>query len=118
MDSIFVLTKTNLEFFKKPSLETCMEIIGNAPYWHVVNRICWHYGEPQFILHNNLVWKGNPDNYKDYFHVTNPKKPLYAQSHYSAPELRTMALQLGLNDTGTKPELYTQISNVLKMNIN
>ena len=89
-------------------------MIGNAPYWLVQNRVCWHYGEPQYIIHNNMVLKGNPDKYKDFFHVTNPKKPLYAQSHYSAPELRSMAQQIGLSDTGTKPELYSRISVALK----
>jgi hypothetical protein len=113
MDSIFVFNKTNFEFLKEPTLEACLTRIGNAPYWRVQNRVCWHYGEPQFIIHNNYVVEALPDKYKDYFHVTNPKKPLYAITHYSAGELKSMARQLSILDTGTRIELYARIAETI-----
>lgn len=113
MDSNFVFNKTNFEFLKEPSWEACMQRIGTSPYWRIQNRVCWHYGDPQFIVHNNYFVDGPPEKYQDYFHILNPKKPLYAMTHYSATELKTMARQLALLDTGTRPELYARISTLL-----
>ena len=55
----------------------------------------------------------NPEKYKDYFHILHPKKPLYAMNHYSANELKTMARQLGVLDTGTRAELYARITETV-----
>ena len=109
MDSNFVFNKTNFEFLKEPTWEACKKRIGSAPYWRIHHRACWHYGDPQFIVHNNYLVEG-PEKYKEYFHILNPKKPLYAMTHYSASELKTMARQLDLLETGTRAELYARIS--------
>ena len=112
MDSHFVFTQTNFEYLKNP-LELSMKRIGDAPYWRIQNRLCWHYGDPHYILHNHYLVDNNPDKYKDYFHIHNPKKPLYAMTHYSATELKTMARQLNVSDTGTRAELYERIKETI-----
>lgn len=112
MDSNFVFTQTNFEYLKDP-LASSMKRIGSAPYWRVQNRVCWHYGEPQYILQNDYLVESVPDKYKDYFHILNPKKPLYAMTHYSATELKTMARQLNVVDTGTRVELYARITEAI-----
>ncbi len=116
MNSIFVFNKTNFEFLKEPTLEACLTRIGSAPYWRIQDRVCWHYGDPKFIIHNNYIVEGS-DKYTDYFHIVNPKKPLYAITHYSAGELKSMARQLSLLDTGTRIELYARIAQSLTSNL-
>jgi hypothetical protein len=110
MDSNFVFNQTNFELLKDPNWESCKHRMGTASYWQIKNRVCWHYGDPQFIVHNNYFVENNPEKYKDYFHILNPKKPLYAMTHYSATELKDMARQLEVLDTGTKAELYARIT--------
>jgi hypothetical protein len=109
MHSNFVFTQTNFELLKDP-LEAKRRV-GSAPHWLIKNRVCWHYGNPQYIIHNEYLVETVPDKYKDYFHILNPKKPLYAMTHYSATDLKTMARQLGVSDTGTRVELYARITD-------
>lgn len=104
MHSNFVFTQTNFESLKDPK--------WTGAHWRIQNRVCWHYGEPHTILHNGYL-VSNPEKYKDYFHILHPKKPLYAMTHYSANELKTMARQLGVLDTGTRAELYARITETV-----
>ena len=114
MNSIFVLTKTNFDFLKTPaSMESCLAHIGNAPYWQIYGRICYHHDEtPTYILHNNIVMN-NTTLYDDYLHITNIKKPLYAITHYKLSEIQDMAKRLHLPQ-GTKPEMYKQIASYIQ----
>ena len=110
MDSIFVLTKTNFEFFNAPaSIDKCKLIVGTSPYWLIVGRVCYHYGEPAYIIHNNVVLTNVARKYDGFFHVENVKKPLYAISHYSLCELKEMAEKLMI-PVGTKTLMYASIS--------
>ena len=117
MNSIFVFNTTNFEFLKEPTLEACLARIGDAPYWRIQDRVCWRYGFPQFIIHNNYLVEWSPEKYDDYLHIVNPKKPLYKMSHYSASELKKMANQLNVVDTGTRSELYARIVEALTLNL-
>ena len=116
MDSNFVFTQTNFEYLKDPRTES-MKRIGNAPYWRIQNRVCWHYGDPQYILRNDYLVENDQEKYKDYFHIINPKKPLYAMTHYSANELKSMARQLNVLDTGTRIELYARINETISKSL-
>jgi len=109
MHSNFVFTQTNFESLKDPK--------WTGAHWRIQNRVCWHYGEPQTIIHNGYIVESNPEKYKDYFHILHPKKPLYAMNHYSANELKTMARQIGVLDTGTRTELYARITDKVKQSI-
>lgn len=109
MNSIFVLTKANFDFFNAPaSLDNCMKIVGTSPYWLIVGRSCYHYGEPTYIIHNNVVHT-DKTWYDGFFHIENVKKPLYAISHYSLPMLKDMANRLMI-PIGTKASMYESIS--------
>ena len=75
MNSIFVLNKTNFDFFKKNPDEACEAIIGKDPYWKIKKRICYHFGEdPKFIIHNGVVLDGSyKKKYDDQLIVLNEK---------------------------------------------
>jgi len=116
MNSIFVLTKTNFDFFKKPaSIERCLSYIGNAPYWQIYGRVCYcHDAVPMYIIHNNVVLN-NPAIYDDYMHVTNIKKPLYAITYYKVFELENIADQLKLHkENKNKREMYDLIKKYIQ----
>jgi len=114
MDSIFVLTKTNFDFFKKPaSMERCLAYIGNAPYWQIQGKLCFHHHEhPEYIIHNYIPLR-NMDH-SQYFHIVNVKKPLYAMSHYTLRELKDMCSQLEI-PVGTKETMYNSLKDKISM---
>ena len=110
MDSIFVLTQTNFEFFKSNTFS-----IGNEPYWNVKNRVCYHYGEnPEYILHNEVVLNTSMKYmYDSYLHV-NPKKPLYCISHYTVDVLKDMCIRLN-KPVGLKQKMYDEIKKEIEL---
>lgn len=115
MDSIFTMTRENIEFFDSlPSMKTCLERIGDAPYWTIINRICYHnHEDPVYIIHNHIVLDATnviKTRYESYFHVFPKKKKLYAASHYSINELKDIASRLLLPVEGSKNQLYASIS--------
>jgi hypothetical protein len=111
MDSIFVLTKTNFDYFKSP-----MQPTGN--YWLVKNRICYHYcSDPEFIFHNQIpLTKSMKYMYEDYLHV-DAKKPLYCMSHYSVDELKDMCTRMH-QPIGLKKQMYEIIKKEIETNKN
>ena len=108
MDSIFVLTETNFDFFRKDPESACRERIGDSSHWKIRGRICYHFGDPHFIEHNHVILH-TPADYDDYYHF----KPLYAVSHYSLAELKDIATRLCLPH-GKKQVMYDSISDYIK----
>ena len=108
MESIFVLTKTNFDFFKSPHIDV------KAPYWVVKNRICYHHGDdPDLILHNQIpLNKSMKYMYEDYLHV-DAKKPLYCMAHYSVDTLKDMCTRLH-QPLGLKKQMYDHIKNEIE----
>jgi hypothetical protein len=104
MNSIFVLNKTNFDFFKTGKMD--------APYWEIQGRVCYHYGEdPVYVKHNGMVDGSLKHKYDDYYHVD--KKLLYCISRYKVADLVDIATRLHLPH-GTKVEMYKTISEYLK----
>lgn len=112
MDSIFVLTKTNFDYMKSPSVT-----IGNAPYWSIKNRVCYHHGnDPEFIIHNQIqLGKSMKHLYDGYLHVE-AKKPLYCISHYSVETLKDMCTRLQ-QPLGLKKTMYDAIKREIEMSV-
>jgi hypothetical protein len=104
MDSIFVLNKTNFEFFKNP-VENCI------PAWIIYGRVCYHPCESEYVFHNNVIHK-DKHLYDGYLHVEPMKRPMYAISHYTVGQLKEMANRL-LIPQGTKTEMYTLIRVIM-----
>jgi hypothetical protein len=110
MESIFVLNKTNFDFFKsEPSVENCKKLTDS--YWIIYDRVCYHYGESEYVIHNNVVHT-DKHLYDGYLHVEKGKKPLYAVSHYTVGQLKDISARL-LLPMGTKSEMYNVIRVIL-----
>jgi len=107
MDSIFVLNKTNFDYFKSP-----MQPSGN--YWLVKKRICYHYcSDPDTIFHNEIpLNKSMKHMYEGYLHV-DAKKPLYCISHYSLNDLNDMCVRLQ-HPIGLKKQMYDHIKKEIE----
>ncbi len=106
MDSIFVLNKTNFEFFKNGKLD--------GPYWQVHNRMCYHVGEgePIYIMDGIDIVDGSMKHkYDDYYHVNK----FYSISKYKIAELVDISSRLHLPH-GTKVEMHKNISDYIKLN--
>ena len=98
-------------------MEKCKERIGNAPYWTIHGRICYHdYADPTYIIHNAIPVEAIEarDWYTDYVHVYPDKKTLYAMSHYSLTELKELAKKLDISTEGKKKDIYERIQNEFK----
>jgi hypothetical protein len=109
-----------MEYFKTPpSKENALLKMNAQPYWEIQDRLCIHWHEtPVYILHHHVFVHASYSHwYKDYYHIMNVHKPLYAMSHYTLQELTDMATCLQVQ-RGTKKEMYTKItekiSNFLK----
>jgi hypothetical protein len=115
--SVFTLTNENELFLKNPSMEACKARIGDAPYWTIQDRICYHnHSEPLYIIHHNIPVEAvdAKEWYKDFFHVFPNKKTLYAMSHYSLSELKELAICLEIPVDGIKKVIYERIQIKLK----
>ena len=113
---IFTYSEENVAFLKNPTMEACKARIGDAPFWTVHGRICYHdHVEPTYIIHHNVpVEAETKEWFEDYVHVYPDKKTLYAMSHYSLTELKELAKKLVLSEEGKKKELYERIQNEFK----
>jgi len=114
---IFTLRDDNVAFLKNPTMEKCKERIGDAPYWTIKGRICYHdHPDPVFIIHHNVPVEAveAKEWFEDYVHVYPDKKTLYAMSHYSLTELKELAKRLTISEEGKKKELYERIQNEFK----
>lgn len=114
---IFTLCEENISFLKNLTLEKCKEHIGNAPYWTIYGRICYHdHAEPTYIIHHSIPIEAieAKDWYTDYVHVYPDKKTLYAMSHYSLTELKELAQKLEVSIEGKKKDIYERIQNEFK----
>lgn len=105
----------NIQFFRSPpSLEACLEKIGDAPYWKIEGKVCHRiHPEPKYILVNFVPLEVTPEllkTYESYFTVYPNKKTLYAMSHYTLSQLKVLNQQLGMSTEGTKKVLYDQLS--------
>ena len=104
MDSIFVLNKTNFDFFKYGKLE--------GPYWKIKGRICYHFGEDPIYIVDNFILDGSMKHkYDDYYHA----KQFYSISKYKVAELIDISTRLQLPH-GTKVVMHKNISDYIKMN--
>ena len=115
--SVFTLSEENQHFLKNPTMEDCKARIGDAPYWTIQGRVCFHnHPEPIYIIHHNIPVEAvdAKEWYTDFVHVFPNKKTLYAMSHYSAPELKALATRLELSPEGTKKVLYERIQTILQ----
>jgi len=132
MNSKFVLNKTNVDQYTRPSLTSCMMVIHpvmNPPMftWNSLQTWCDehkvsiciiqgnHYYQigatPTHIIYNNCV-----EPMKDlstYFKVY----PLYALSHYSLPELQGIATKLQIPLSKTRKQIYEDIRKEIQYKI-
>ncbi len=111
---MYVYHPDNIQFFRSPpSLEACLEKIGDAPYWKIEGKVCHRmHPDPKFIIVNYVPLEVTPEllkTYESYFAVYPNKKALYAMSHYSLSQLKELNAQLGLPTEGTKKVLYEQL---------
>jgi len=112
---IFTLRDENIAFLKQPTMEKCKERIGDAPYWTIHGRICYHnHVEPVYIIHHAIPVEAEKEWYNDFVHVYPDKKTLYAMSHYSLTELKELAEKLELSTEGKKKDIYERIQNEFK----
>ena len=112
---IFTYSEDNVAYLKNPTMEKCKERIGDAPYWTIHGRICYHdHPEPAYIIHNAIPIEAEKEWFDDYVHVYPDKKTLYAMSHYSLTELKELAKKLAISDEGKKKDLYERIQNEFK----
>ena len=112
---IFTYSEENVAFLKNPTMDACKARIGDAPYWTVHGRICYHdHVEPVYIIHNTIPIEAEKEWFVDYVHVYPDKKTLYAMSHYSLTELKELAKKLDISEEGKKKELYERIQNEFK----
>jgi len=112
---IFTLRDENIAFLKHPTMEKCKERIGDAPYWTIYGRICYHnHVEPVYIIHHAIPVEVEKEWYNDFVHVYPDKKTLYAMSHYSLNELKELAEKLELSTDGKKKDIYERIQNEFK----
>jgi len=113
---IFTYSEENVAFLKNPTMEACKARIGDAPFWTVHGRICYHdHVEPTYIIHHDIpVEAETKEWFEDYVHVYPDKKTLYAMSHYSLTELKELAKKLAISEEGKKKELYERIQNEFK----
>jgi hypothetical protein len=107
---IFAFTKANIDFIHHSTLESCLLLIDQCPYWIVLDRTCYHlHKTPEYIIYRN---RPIPFQYAylfdSYFHVIHVEKPLYSISTYLHADLCLIvnALQLPV---GTKPFMYASI---------
>jgi hypothetical protein len=114
--SIFTWNEENVSFLKNPTMEECKKKIGDAPYWTIHGRICYHdHPEPTFIIHHVPVEATDSKEwYKDFVHVYPDKKTLYAMSHYSLSELKELAQKLEVSCEGKRKDIYERIQNEFK----
>ena len=109
--SIFTWSEENT-FLKNPTMEECKKRIGDAPYWTIRGRICYHdYPEPEYIIHHNVPVEAIDalEWYRDFLHVCPDKKTLYAMSHYSLPKLKELAQKVEVSTEGKKKDIYDRI---------
>ena len=114
---IFTYSEENVAFLKNPTMDACKARIGDAPFWTVTGRICYHdHVDPVYIIHNSIPIeaKETKEWFVDYVHVYPDKKTLYSMSHYSLTELKELAKKLVLSEEGKKKELYERIQNEFK----
>jgi hypothetical protein len=112
---IFTYSEENVAFLKNPTMEACKARIGDAPYWTVHGRICYHdHPVPTYIIHHDIPIEAEVEWFEHYVHVYPDKKTLYAMSHYSLTELKELAKKLAISDEGKKKELYERIQNEFK----
>ena len=112
---IFTYSEENVSFLKNPTMEACKARIGDAPYWTVTGRICYHdHPDPAYIIHHAVPIEAEVEWFEDYVHVYPDKKTLYAMSHYSMTELKELAKKLAISDEGKKKDLYERIQNEFK----
>ena len=113
---IFTYCTENVEFLKNPTMDACKARMGDAPYWTVHGRICYHdHPDATYILYGAMPVEAKEVEWiEDYVHVYPDKKTLYAMSHYSLTELKELAKKLDISDEGKKKELYERIQNEFK----
>lgn len=112
---IFVFNKTNIDFLN-PTLDSCLSRIQSAPYWIVLNRICYHlHDHPDYILYRNRPIPYEYAYLFDSFLHVNVSKPLYSISTYTHAQLCTMAAALQIS-TGTKSFMYAKIKDEIAQN--
>jgi len=115
--SVFTWSEENISFLKNPTMEECKKRIGDAPYWTIYGRICYHdYPEPDYILHHSIPVeaKDAKEWYEDFVHVYPDKKSLYAMTHYSLEELKKLAKRLEISCEGKRKDIYERIQNEFK----
>jgi hypothetical protein len=111
-----IFTWSENSFLKNPTMEECKKRIGDAPYWTIRGRICYHdHEEPQYIIHHNIPVEARDalEWYKDFLHVYPDKKTLYAMSHYSLSELKELAQKVEVSTEGKKKDIYDRIQMYL-----
>lgn len=112
---IFVFNKTNIDFLH-PTLESCLSRIQSAPYWIVLDRICYHiHDTPEYILYRNRPVPYDYAYLFDSFLHVNVTKPLYSISTYTHAQLSTMATSLQIS-IGTKTFMYAKIKDKIAQN--
>ena len=117
---MYVYHPDNIQFFRSPpSLEACLEKIGDAPYWKIEGKVCHRmHPDPKFIIVNYVPLEVTPEllkTYESYFAVYPNKKALYAMSHYSLSQLKELNDQLDLPTEGNKKVLYEQLVLMFKV---
>jgi hypothetical protein len=115
--SIFTWSEENSSFLKNPTMGECKKKIGNAPYWTIHGRICYHdHPEPTYIIHHQIPVEAvdAKEWYTDFVHVYPDKKSLYAMTHYSLSELKEFAQKLEVSSEGKRKYIYESIQNEFK----
>lgn len=110
--SIFTWSEENT--LKNPTMEECKKRIGDASYWTIRGRICYHdHEKPMYIIHHNIPVEASDalEWYKDFLHVYPDKKTLYAMSHYSLSELKELAQKVEVSMEGKKKDIYDRIQH-------
>lgn len=112
---MYTYNQANIQFFRSPpSLEACLEKIGDSPYWKIEGKVCHRvHPEPKYIIVQFVPLEVTSEllkTYETYFAVYPNKKALYAMSHYTLAQLKELNRQLDLSTEGTKKVLYDQLS--------
>ncbi len=119
-----------MDHYTSPCLTSCIMSIVPSTYVHditftnlssacqqydisiclVRNHHYFQYGTtPTHIIHNNVVEPMR--DLSDYFKVY----PLYSLSHYSLPQLKTMATQLQIPLSKTRKQIYEDIQKEIQI---
>ena len=117
---MYSYNQANIQFFRSPpSLEACLEKIGDAPYWKIEGKVCHRvHPEPKYLIVNYVPLEVTPEllkTYESYYAVCPNKKALYAMTHYTLAQLKVLNQQLDLPIEGNKKVLYEQLVLAFKV---